>query len=294
MSLRPLVIATVQAALLGALSNVLAQLLAAEGSKGVNWIPVLQFLLFSIISTPPNYLWQEFLESTYPAHPRKNKGSLSVYNTIAKFILDQTIGAVVNTLLFSLFIHALQDAMATAPRVTSLPAAVAYFLRPGAVDVGRVDPLKPTTRIMAARIHRVTLFKLPKPADQQKLIDRYKTLLSTNTRVRNPTYLRTKRSPSTTVHLRSSIPANEMRKTPKQNGKPYILSLVAGVTEDDSRRDGFTVVSKTEFAAMDDMRYYDDECEAHAKLKAFANKELTVEGVLTAFFTPAVEGGAAQ
>ncbi|KAF4595262.1 stress responsive A/B barrel domain-containing protein [Ophiocordyceps camponoti-floridani] len=113
---------------------------------------------------------------------------------------------------------------------------------------------------MAARIHRVTLFKLPKPADQQKLIDRYKTLLATNTR----------------------------------NGKPYILSLVAGVTEDDSRRDGFTVVSKTEFAAMDDMRYYDDECEAHAQLKAFAKNELTVEGVLTAFFTPAVVGGAAH
>ncbi|KAF4595260.1 hypothetical protein GQ602_000873 [Ophiocordyceps camponoti-floridani] len=139
MSLRPLVTATAQAALLGALSNVFAQLLAAEGRKSVDWIPVLQFLLFSIISTPPNYLWQEFLESTYPAHPRKNKGSLSVYNTMAKFILDQTIGAVVNTLLFSLFIHALQDAMATAPRVTSLSAAAAYFLRRGAVDLGRVD-----------------------------------------------------------------------------------------------------------------------------------------------------------
>jgi hypothetical protein len=48
------------------------------------------------------------------------------------------------------------------------------------------------------------------------------------------------------------------------------------------------VVSKTEFASMDDMKYYDDKCEAHAALKAFAKENLTIEGgpsgVLTVFF----------
>ncbi|RDA83751.1 hypothetical protein CP532_4987 [Ophiocordyceps camponoti-leonardi (nom. inval.)] len=147
MAPRPLVTATVQAALLGALSNVLAQLLAGRGggadesTKSIDWIPVLQFLLFNIVSTPPNFLWQEFLESTYPAHPRKNNGSLSIPNTIIKFALDQTIGALVNTLLFSIFIHALKDAMAHAPHMESLPAAVAYFMSPGAVDLARVDAL---------------------------------------------------------------------------------------------------------------------------------------------------------
>ncbi|RDA91226.1 hypothetical protein CP533_3400 [Ophiocordyceps camponoti-saundersi (nom. inval.)] len=144
MAPRPLVTATVQAALLGALSNVLAQLLAGRGgaeesTKSIDWIPVLQFLLFSIVSTPPNFLWQEFLETSYPAHPRKNNGSLSVTNTLIKFALDQTVGALVNTLLFSIFIHALQDAMAHAPHVDSLPAAVAHLFSPGAVDVTRVD-----------------------------------------------------------------------------------------------------------------------------------------------------------
>ncbi|RCI08721.1 hypothetical protein L249_4764 [Ophiocordyceps polyrhachis-furcata BCC 54312] len=139
MTPRPLVTATVQAALLGALSNVLAQLLTAdESTESIDWIPVLQFLLFNIVSTPPNFLWQEFLESTYP---RKNNGSLSIYNTMVKFALDQTIGALVNTLLFSIFIHALQDAMAHAPHMESLPAAAAYFMKPGAVNLTRVDAL---------------------------------------------------------------------------------------------------------------------------------------------------------
>ncbi|PHH89372.1 hypothetical protein CDD83_6194 [Cordyceps sp. RAO-2017] len=150
---RAILAATLQAALLGCLSNVLAQLITASRNKtelAVDWIPVFQFLLFSIVSTPPNFLWQVFLESTYPAHPpvRHRKKSdeaeagrrapLSVRNTAAKFALDQTVGAAVNTLLFSTFIHALQEAMAPAPRLTSLPAAVTYWTGPGAVDFGRV------------------------------------------------------------------------------------------------------------------------------------------------------------
>ncbi|PFH61701.1 hypothetical protein XA68_16501 [Ophiocordyceps unilateralis] len=111
---------------------------------------------------------------------------------------------------------------------------------------------------MADRIHRVTLFKLPKTEDQRKLMEQYKVLDATNSR----------------------------------NGKPYILSLVVGIAEEDPRRQGFTVVSKTEFASLDDMRYYDEECVAHKGLKAFVTKNLTVEGVMTTYFTPAVVGGA--
>ncbi|KAF3015828.1 hypothetical protein G7054_g6832 [Neopestalotiopsis clavispora] len=110
---------------------------------------------------------------------------------------------------------------------------------------------------MAGRIHRVTMFKLPAAEDQQKLIEAYKTLA----------------------------------KNQQKNGKPYILSLTAGIAKKDQRSQGFTVVSKTEFASMDDMKYYDDECEAHQALKSYAKGTLTIEGgptgVLTTYFEAA-------
>ncbi|KAL5091138.1 hypothetical protein Trisim1_003451 [Trichoderma cf. simile WF8] len=100
--------------------------------------------------TPSNR--QDFLESTFPAHPspkppsdskKKSPSSqpppLSLTNTILKFLLDQTIGAALNTLLFSTFTHSLRQAMVHAPRITSLPSAAKYWSSAGAVDFNRVD-----------------------------------------------------------------------------------------------------------------------------------------------------------
>ncbi|CEJ93556.1 Putative Stress responsive A/B barrel domain-containing protein [[Torrubiella] hemipterigena] len=106
---------------------------------------------------------------------------------------------------------------------------------------------------MASRIHRVTMFKLPKPADQVALLEQYKILSKNN----------------------------------EKDGKPYILSLVAGVAEEDARSQGYTVVAKSEFASMDDLKYYDNECKAHQALKATA-KTLGMEGVMTVFFKPQI------
>ena len=104
------------------------------------------------LSTKPNappWKRQEFLESSYPAYtvtttttsPTKEaiasasagdekaldreareghlvepstttSSKLSTKNTIAKMILDQTVGAAGNTFLFSVFIHSIQAAMA--------------------------------------------------------------------------------------------------------------------------------------------------------------------------------------
>lgn len=102
-----------------------------------------QFVLWAIINTPPNFLWQDLLESSFPAYhasptteavlaaskegkegddalnaaavvePRLNKR-----NTAVKLLLDQTIGAALNTIAFSLFIHAVQAAM---PRPLGTP-----------------------------------------------------------------------------------------------------------------------------------------------------------------------------
>ncbi|KAH8662211.1 hypothetical protein BX600DRAFT_465853 [Xylariales sp. PMI_506] len=63
----------------------------------------------------------------------------------------------------------------------------------------------------------------------------------------------------------------------EQDGKPYILSLTAGRVMDDPRTQGFTIVSKTEFASLEDMRYYDNDCEAHGALKA-VGATLNLEG----------------
>ncbi|KAI0125263.1 hypothetical protein BJ170DRAFT_598084 [Xylariales sp. AK1849] len=106
---------------------------------------------------------------------------------------------------------------------------------------------------MAGRIHRVTMFKIPEPESQGKLVEAYKTL----------------------------------SQKQKKDGKPYILAVTAGPVMDDPRTQGWTVVSKTEFASLDDMKYYDNECEAHASLKAYA-KGLGIQGgpsgVMTVYF----------
>ncbi|KAF7544904.1 hypothetical protein G7Z17_g9587 [Cylindrodendrum hubeiense] len=109
---------------------------------------------------------------------------------------------------------------------------------------------------MADRVHRVTMFKMPSKDDQAKLFKQYETL-----------------------------GAEQQR-----NGKPYILSMVVGPADEDARSQGYTLVSKTEFANMDDMKYYDVDCKAHDDLKVFV-KTLDVEGVLTVYFKPTVIGG---
>ncbi|KAH6628330.1 hypothetical protein F5144DRAFT_515590 [Chaetomium tenue] len=140
----PIVTATLQTAVISAISNVLAQAITAHQNNTpltIDYIPVFQYALFSLLSTPPNFLWQDFLESTFPAYhltptttavtaasstsdpdakldaanahsttlvePRLNKR-----HTAAKTLLDQTVGAVVNTAMYSLFMHATRQAMA--------------------------------------------------------------------------------------------------------------------------------------------------------------------------------------
>lgn len=55
-----------------------------------------------------------------------------------------------------------------------------------------------------------------------------------------------------------------------QNGKPYIISNEAArtinISEDRAR--GYTICVQTTFASMEDVNYYDKECEAHKELRA--------------------------
>ncbi|KAM3428978.1 stress responsive A/B barrel domain protein [Beauveria brongniartii RCEF 3172] len=112
---------------------------------------------------------------------------------------------------------------------------------------------------MADHVHRVTMFKLPKPEDVDAMIEQYKILEATQSK----------------------------------DGRPYLQSVVIGKPEADPRAQGFTLVAKTEFASVDDMKYYDEECPAHKKLKGVA-KSLTMEGVVSVFFKPTITSGISQ
>ena len=52
-----------------------------------------------------------------------------------------------------------------------------------------------------------------------------------------------------------------------QDGKPYILACETHKLYDDPRSNGYTVLGKTFFSSLDDMKYYDESCEAHTELK---------------------------
>ncbi|RFU31177.1 hypothetical protein B7463_g5167, partial [Scytalidium lignicola] len=120
----PIVNVTIQACIMTATSNVVAQLIAANRGNEpyeIDWTPVLQFVIFAAMNVPPNFLWQTFLEQTFPSHstpsedkkknddaPTTAEPKLSVKNTLIKFTLDQTVGATINTLLYSIAFAGLQ------------------------------------------------------------------------------------------------------------------------------------------------------------------------------------------
>ncbi|KAI8632996.1 stress responsive A/B barrel domain-containing protein [Xylariaceae sp. FL1651] len=107
---------------------------------------------------------------------------------------------------------------------------------------------------MSGQIHRITMFKLPSPEGQEKLIEAYNELI---------------------------------KQSKKEDGKPYILSMTTGKVMEDPRSQSWTVVNKAEFASMDDMRYYDEQCKAQAELKAKA-KTFGIsggpQGIMTVYF----------
>ena len=82
-----------------------------------------------------------------------------------------------------------------------------------------------------------------------------------------------------------------LTRSANQDGQPYILRCVAGPAVDDARSQGYTLAAQTTFTSLDDMKYYDNECEAHAALKAVAKGK--VEGPpLMVCFDNAVGGSA--
>lgn len=101
-------------------------------------------------------------------------------------------------------------------------------------------------------VHRVTLFKILSQEGRAKLIDMYRTM-----------------------------PTRALK-----DGKPYILSATVGPTHDDARNQGYTLAAYTTFGSVEDMKYYDGECAAHAELKKVART--LHEGMMMVYFNNAL------
>ncbi|EMC94612.1 hypothetical protein BAUCODRAFT_149744 [Baudoinia panamericana UAMH 10762] len=72
----PIVRATIQAAILSGISNILAQSITAyRGEQSLfttfNRADFINFILFTLISCPPNYIWQSWLEAQFPGYTEK-------------------------------------------------------------------------------------------------------------------------------------------------------------------------------------------------------------------------------
>ena len=103
-----MLIATLQSTFLTLCSLLIARFLT-NADPPPN-IPAL--LVFTLLSTPPNVLWQQWMESKFPGYGVQKvkvddggKGveveeRLNVRNTLVKIGLDQTVGAVVNVVVY--------------------------------------------------------------------------------------------------------------------------------------------------------------------------------------------------
>lgn len=71
----------------------------------LNVVTLAQFVIFTLITCPPNCVWQQYLEERFPGYHTAEDGtrSLHVNNTAKKFGLDQTVGSVVNVACFIAF-----------------------------------------------------------------------------------------------------------------------------------------------------------------------------------------------
>ncbi|KAK4073169.1 uncharacterized protein Triagg1_5449 [Trichoderma aggressivum f. europaeum] len=135
----PILTATLQAAALSTASNLCAQFIETYWNNTafhLDHFQLFRFIVLSLITAPPNYLWQQFLEKSFPAYPPMQKSrdggkdielkameeaaagasigggsqshseaatqsKFSIRNTLTKWFIDCiTAGAIMNTVAF--------------------------------------------------------------------------------------------------------------------------------------------------------------------------------------------------
>lgn len=99
-------VATLQSAFLTLLSTLIARTFTGSDP------PIVPLIVLALLNTPPNYYWQQLIERFFPGYTATKievddggKGvevekTLNLQNTVIKFTLDQTVGAVWNVACF--------------------------------------------------------------------------------------------------------------------------------------------------------------------------------------------------
>lgn len=99
----PVVNATLQSTIISLLSCVVALFLTPDNPPHIA-----SLIIYSVLATPPNFWWQQFIESKFPGYTVRKvevddggKGvevekKLNIQNTCVKVALDQTLAAFVN------------------------------------------------------------------------------------------------------------------------------------------------------------------------------------------------------
>ncbi|KAI0850313.1 hypothetical protein F5Y00DRAFT_233073 [Daldinia vernicosa] len=155
----PMTKATLAAAGLSSASNILAQFLEAyrDGHPFVfDFANFLRFVAVTFITAPPNYMWQQLLERSFPAYERKTsigdiekqgingedvrargnpedqEPKLNLRNTFAKWFIDCiTLGAIFNTVAFFILMGILKSQpvaqIAQNIRTETIPVIVAGY-----------------------------------------------------------------------------------------------------------------------------------------------------------------------
>lgn len=101
----------------------------------------------------------------------------------------------------------------------------------------------------------------------------------------------TSKLPFTLYNLINSSFHARIATNQTQDGRPYILSMTCGRAEASERAQGYTFVAKSEFASVEDMEFYDNDCELHMELKKTA-MTLQMGGIpLMVYFKPQVVVG---
>ncbi|OCL10765.1 hypothetical protein AOQ84DRAFT_208966 [Glonium stellatum] len=100
---------------------------------------------------------------------------------------------------------------------------------------------------MSKKIFRITLFKIASDADIEAVLPKYAAL----------------------------------KETATKDGNQYIIMAKASRTYNDPRNKGFNFGARTVFASLEDMKYYDETCDAHKEIKATLKGK--VEDIMTVY-----------
>ncbi|KAG9566619.1 hypothetical protein KCU71_g4147, partial [Aureobasidium melanogenum] len=216
--LSPIASSTLQATAIAATSNVIAQLLEQRSKPTASGFSVpdfLRFVIFTLLTAPPNYLWQHALERVFPGrkplNPTKTilphyeirehdnlsgedrlqqqeepETKLDWKNTMIKWFIDcMTLGALLNTGVFIIIMVYAQPRLVNRQSIKPL----GFFLSMGVPDLALLPP-----EILGAIIAHCRDDDLPNLRLTCKVINNASTLPSGRRRLAHRCFIFTKHS----------------------------------------------------------------------------------------------------